>query len=312
MPAGHGQIIRSTAMAYVGQQPDQGNLDLQGIDMTDGRDRRGRKENGLVELTKKFIDLLKEAPNQTLDLNEAVKTLDVQKRRIYDITNVLEGIGLICKVSKNNIRWDGPGSARRQKRDEKKAMKLMNKQKHSSQKSCHGEPGQSDPNADPLKNVDPEMRDRYLKVLEDKESLSKIEDELDGLISELEKQKKQIFSDPQHAEYAYVTYEDLENLPIWNSTGNESRNGAPEEQSLVIAIQTPHGSHLNIFHQKKAEQPLSRLNPGAPDQYSQAEATKDSYHLEIDAETGRQGMADENIKIYQVDAPDRVKRRQKN
>ena len=40
------------------------------------------------------------------------------------------------------------------------------------------------------------MRDRYLKVLEDKESLSKIEDELDGLITELEKQKKQIFSDP--------------------------------------------------------------------------------------------------------------------
>ena len=34
------------------------------------------------------------------------------------------------------------------------------------------------------------MRDRYLKVLEDKESLSKIEDELDGLITELEKQKK--------------------------------------------------------------------------------------------------------------------------
>ena len=93
--------------------------------MTDGRDRRGRKENGLVELTKKFIDLLKEAHNQTLDLNEAVKTLDEQKRRIYDITNVLEGIGLICKVSKNNIRWDGPGSARRQKRDEKRARKAL-------------------------------------------------------------------------------------------------------------------------------------------------------------------------------------------
>ena len=78
-----------------------------------GQDKRGRKENGLVELTKKFIDLLKEAVNQTLDLNEAVKTLDVQKRRIYDITNVLEGIGLICKVSKNNIRWEGPGSIKR-------------------------------------------------------------------------------------------------------------------------------------------------------------------------------------------------------
>jgi hypothetical protein len=29
----------------------------------------------------------------------------VQKRRIYDITNVLEGVGLIDKKSKNNIIW---------------------------------------------------------------------------------------------------------------------------------------------------------------------------------------------------------------
>ena len=47
-----------------------------------------------------------------------------------------------------------------------------------------------------MKNVDPELRDRYLKVLEDKESLSKIEEDLDVLIAELEKQKKEIFSDP--------------------------------------------------------------------------------------------------------------------
>ena len=105
--------------------------------MTNGVDRRGRKENGLVELTKKFIELLKGAPNQTLDLNEAVKDLDVQKRRIYDITNVLEGIGLICKVSKNNIRWDGPGSIQRRKRDEKRSSKLLEKQK-SAQKSPSG------------------------------------------------------------------------------------------------------------------------------------------------------------------------------
>jgi hypothetical protein len=31
----------------------------------------------------------------------------VKKRRIYDITNVLEGIGLIEKKSKNNIQWKG-------------------------------------------------------------------------------------------------------------------------------------------------------------------------------------------------------------
>ncbi len=38
-------------------------------------------------------------------------TLAVQKRRIYDITNVLEGIGLLKKISKNNIQWKGSDSS---------------------------------------------------------------------------------------------------------------------------------------------------------------------------------------------------------
>jgi len=42
---------------------------------------------------------------KVLDLNKAAKELGVQKRRIYDITNVLEGIGLLDKKSKNNIQW---------------------------------------------------------------------------------------------------------------------------------------------------------------------------------------------------------------
>ena len=69
--------------------------------------KRARQENGLVELTKKFIQLLVEAPEQCIDLNDAVNKLNVQKRRIYDITNVLEGIGLIVKYKKNKIKWNG-------------------------------------------------------------------------------------------------------------------------------------------------------------------------------------------------------------
>ena len=42
---------------------------------------------------------------QVVDLNKAAEQLGVQKRRIYDITNVLEGIDLISKKSKNNIEW---------------------------------------------------------------------------------------------------------------------------------------------------------------------------------------------------------------
>lgn len=33
------------------------------------------------------------------------------QRRIYDITNVLEGIGLIHKTSKNHIQWTGSSGA---------------------------------------------------------------------------------------------------------------------------------------------------------------------------------------------------------
>ena len=42
-----------------------------------------------------------------MDLNKASINLGVQKRRIYDITNVLEGIGLVEKKSKNTVHWVG-------------------------------------------------------------------------------------------------------------------------------------------------------------------------------------------------------------
>jgi len=68
-----------------------------------------RYDSSLGLLTKKFVALIQGAPEGILDLNQAAGALGVQKRRIYDITNVLEGIGLIEKKSKNNIQWKGMG-----------------------------------------------------------------------------------------------------------------------------------------------------------------------------------------------------------
>ncbi|PON70744.1 tRNA (adenine(58)-N(1))-methyltransferase non-catalytic subunit TRM [Parasponia andersonii] len=64
-----------------------------------------RYDSSLGLLTRKFVNLIHEAEDRTLDLNHTADILEVQKRRIYDITNVLEGIGLIEKTSKNHIRW---------------------------------------------------------------------------------------------------------------------------------------------------------------------------------------------------------------
>lgn len=66
---------------------------------------RTRYDTSLGLLTKKFVGLIAESPNGVLDLNWATEVLEVQKRRIYDITNVLEGVQLIRKKSKNNIQW---------------------------------------------------------------------------------------------------------------------------------------------------------------------------------------------------------------
>lgn len=68
---------------------------------------KGRHDNSLSVLTRKFIQLIRSSPNYIVDLNDAVKELKVQKRRIYDITNVLEGIKYIQKVLKNKIKWVG-------------------------------------------------------------------------------------------------------------------------------------------------------------------------------------------------------------
>uniref|UniRef100_A0A8C0QYR2 E2F transcription factor 3 n=1 Tax=Canis lupus dingo TaxID=286419 RepID=A0A8C0QYR2_CANLU len=58
----------------------------------DSPKKKTRYDTSLGLLTKKFIQLLSQSPDGVLDLNKAAEVLKVQKRRIYDITNVLEGI----------------------------------------------------------------------------------------------------------------------------------------------------------------------------------------------------------------------------
>ncbi|XP_056248402.1 transcription factor E2F5 isoform X2 [Seriola aureovittata] len=70
------------------------------------RSTPSRHEKSLGLLTMKFVSLLQEAKDGVLDLKVAADSLAVkQKRRIYDITNVLEGVGLIEKKNKNIIQW---------------------------------------------------------------------------------------------------------------------------------------------------------------------------------------------------------------
>jgi transcription factor E2F3 len=49
------------------------------------------------------------AKGDEVDLNIAGDTLGVSKRRLYDVTNVLAGIGVIERCGKARVRWVGAG-----------------------------------------------------------------------------------------------------------------------------------------------------------------------------------------------------------
>ncbi|XP_053414994.1 transcription factor E2F5 isoform X2 [Nycticebus coucang] len=106
-PQGQGQGQRPPPQPPRAQSPQP--LPQQQLGNSGSGSSRHEKSLGL--LTTKFVSLLQEAKDGVLDLKAAADTLAVrQKRRIYDITNVLEGIDLIEKKSKNSIQWKGVGA----------------------------------------------------------------------------------------------------------------------------------------------------------------------------------------------------------
>lgn len=134
-----------------------------------------RYDSSLGLLTTKFVKLLKDSHDGVLDLNLAAETLMVQKRRIYDITNVLEGIGIIEKKSKNNIRWRAQcdGSTRSAAATERETTSLQ----------------------------------------VDLEQLAQEERMLDAQIGVLRAKLQEMASGGQCGGYAYVTYNDIKTIP---------------------------------------------------------------------------------------------------
>jgi transcription factor E2F4/5 len=129
-----------------------------------------RHEKSLGLLTSRFVALLQEAKDGVLDLKKAADTLAVrQKRRIYDITNVLEGIGLIEKKSKNSIQWKGAG------------------------------PGSNSV----------EVTARLASLKGDLTKLHEVEQDLDQKRSTLQHSLKNIAEDTVNDQFAYITHEDI-------------------------------------------------------------------------------------------------------
>ncbi|MGH0149467.1 UNVERIFIED_CONTAM: hypothetical protein FKN15_046243 [Acipenser sinensis] len=86
---------------------DDDPMDGTYLDHSMDKHPKARFDASLVHLTKRFMDMVRVAPEGILDLNNVARTLGVRKRRVYDITNVLDGIQLVQKRTKNQIQWVG-------------------------------------------------------------------------------------------------------------------------------------------------------------------------------------------------------------
>lgn len=156
---------------------------------------KSRYDTSLGLLTKKFCRLLAMSVDGVLDLNQAADSLGVQKRRLYDITNVLEGVRLIKKKSKNNIQWLGSSLPA------------------DSGQNCTSTPSQN--------------LSREILALQDEER------RLDELIQTCTNNVQQMTEDMHNQKYAYVTYQDVRRIKsLQNQTVIAVK--APSETKLEV------------------------------------------------------------------------------
>lgn len=143
------------------------------------------REKTLVLLTRKFMDIMKSCPYGLLDINSAVEELKISRRRMYDITNVLEGIGLLKKRSARWVQWAGP----------------------QYRLGC----------------------------------LVSAEKRLDDLITLAKQQIITMYENFLNNRYAYVTYDDIHKIPIF-------------QDQAVFLIKAPQETVLQVAHPSEAFQ----------------------------------------------------------
>ncbi|KAL6122636.1 hypothetical protein NUSPORA_00313 [Nucleospora cyclopteri] len=134
-----------------------------------------RDENSLYTLTRKFIKLMVNSPDQAISITTAAQMLQVAKRRVYDITNVLESIGLITKWNINSVRWIG-GS--------------------------------------PASILNAPTSEKLIQNEHDKKIKNGVIISLDREIEELNSDLQELSNDKSILSHAYVTYNDIKSLEM--------------------------------------------------------------------------------------------------
>lgn len=177
--------------------------------VSSGKLSSSRIENSLFVLTRKFFHYLKQIYPNVIDTNELAHYLCVSKRRVYDITNIFEGLGLLRKKSVNTLEWIGDD--------------FNNYLKDESVVTIDG--CKLDEKENKRNSMDINLNVSAIEQL-DREG-----EALDQKIAALNSQIQNTLQQESSIRNAYVTYSDLLNLPSLKN-------------KLIFAVKAPNETFL--------------------------------------------------------------------
>ncbi|KAL0266066.1 UNVERIFIED_CONTAM: hypothetical protein PYX00_011783 [Menopon gallinae] len=193
---------------------------------------------------KKTMNLIDETPDKIIDLNTAAYLLNVGKRRIYDITNVLEGLNLLQKSHVNNVRWTG---------EDIKTYYSLDAEDFDA--SC-SEGLNSDVSCD--MGNDAIAPDRHIET-----EILAADRTLDILYEEISK----LSQSSRNTKNAYVTYNDLQSLDALDN-------------KLVFAVKTPENIKIEFADNEALPAAEHAEDPAAMKEYIENFASISQNHVD--------------------------------
>ena len=170
----------------------------------------------------------------------------MQKRRIYDITNVLEGVGLLSKTFKNKIKWVGAP---------------LVSQLSASASAAAGSQAQCDKQPLSLTNFNKILNQQPIRPEDSKNSLRRELNALDAKEKEVERKIRLVLDDlnrlsedEENKKYAFLSYLDIKTI-------NEFSN------QTVVAIKAPPETKLELADPREKLQMTLKSDKGEIEVY---------------------------------------------
>ena len=180
----------------------------------------GKQENSLSLLTQNFLDYIKKKGRVKISINDLVNDLKVKKRRIYDITNVLQGIGYLDKMGKNNFLWI----------------------KNSS--GAVPNPPSSNSAKDDI--ISENYISNYSQLKKEFDELKSKNKELDDELNKYREEFKLISQKNEFKIYGYITHNDIVEL---------SKN----EKVQFMLIKAPKGTLINVIDDEESRKAYNKI-----------------------------------------------------